>query len=295
MELYNYCIIGGGPAGIGFLDSIRETGETSVRLFEGRDTLCYTLEFMPLVKKKSPRFPLIMSGTEFREKLLNTTIESSFINLKSRLIGIDAAHNTLTINIDGKKNLSISYRKLIIAAGAVQSIYGHRLLPGFRGAGTFTTYQVSEMLTRYNFVPGKKIALVGETEYSLETYHLAQKAEMEVLFFSNSGSNGSIPYREIHSLHGNEHFEGLTIMGKGDRKEYYEADSLAVDGDFIMEHKMRELLDAEWDIDSWKLETKDNQSLQKVSNIHITGDALKPHFNFMKQYENGFYLARSMK
>lgn len=56
MESYDYCIIGGGPGGIGFLDRIIEEGNKTAVLIEGRNELLYTLSFMPTVKISSRMF-----------------------------------------------------------------------------------------------------------------------------------------------------------------------------------------------------------------------------------------------
>ena len=296
MEMYKYCIIGGGPGGIGVLDRLLEEGETDIILFEGRDELLYTLSLMPFKGMTSKMFPEEVSGTQFRENILKKTNYLEYVKLNSRLIGLDNENSTCIVNIDGKKNLEIGYNTLIIATGAVQSIYGKELLPGFRGAGVFTTYQISEMLIRYDFIPGKTLGIIGDSEYSIETAQIAEDAGLEVTLFSkgDSGSRG-VKYKSICSLEGDEHISGVNIENESGKETFYLVDSLAVDGEFSMEHKMRDLLEVEWDINSWQAGTEHDQSHLRFSNIFLTGDAFKPAFSFLDQYENGYSLAGGLR
>ena len=291
MKSYDYCIIGGGPAGIGVLDRLLHEGQKNVMLFEGRDELLYTVSFMPFIKQTSAMFRSAVSGTGFKTHLLETKRPESVISLGSRLIGTDFENHRIVINDNGRENLIVSYRNLIIATGGVQSIYGSRLLPGFRGAGTFSTYQTAEMLTRYDFVPGEKLAVLGESSYAEETYRIAQEKGIETILFSNSGFKDAVPYTGIAGLEGEEHISGIRIRTPENQNKYYAVDSLAVDGEFIMEHKMRELLDIEWNIVKWQAETDDSQRHPDFSDVYFIGDAWKPEFNFLNQYENGYNLS----
>ncbi len=291
MKLYDYCIIGGGPAGIGVLDRLLQEGQKNCMLFEGRDELLYTLSFMPFIKQTSPMFQSAVSGTGFKTHLLETNRPEPVLSLGSRLIGTDFKNHRIIINDNGKENLTVSYRKLLIATGSVQSIYGSRLLPGFRGAGTFSTYQTAEMLTRYDFIPGEKLAIIGESSYAEETRRIAQEKGIETILFSNSSFESAVPYTDVTGLEGKEHISGIRIRTPENKTQHFAIDSLAVDGEFIMEHKMRELLGIEWNIDKWQAATDDEQRHPDFADVYITGDAWKPGFNFLNQYENGYNLA----
>ncbi len=291
MESYDYCIIGGGSAGIGFIDRLLEEGKKNIILFEGRNELLYTLSFMPFIKQTSPLFTKEASGSEFKELLLEKNRPDTFLSLSSRLIGTNLENKEIVINENGEKNRSITYKKLIIATGGIQSIYGKQLLPGYRGSGIFSAYQISEMLSLYDFIPGKQLAVLGESFYALETYKLAQKKGIAAVLLSNTEQDEAVSYAAVLKLEGEEHINGITVQMPDASTRHFAIDSLAVDGTFIMEHKMRELLDIEWDIDRWQLFTQDNQSHPVFPDVHIIGDAWKPEFNFMHQYENGFKLA----
>ncbi len=291
MKSYDYCIIGGGPAGIGVLDRLLHKGQKNVMLFEGRDELLYTLSFMPFIKQTSAMFRSAVSGTGFKTHLLETKRPESVISLGSRLIGTDFENHRIIINDNGRENLTVSYRNLIIATGGVQAVYGRRLLPGFRGAGTFSTYQTAEMLTRYDFIPGEKLAIIGESSYAEETRRIAQEKGIETILFSNSSFESAVPYAEVTGLEGDEHISGIRIRTPENKNQYFAIDSLATDGEFIMEHKMRELLGIEWDIDRWQAETDTTQRHPDFTDVYIAGDAWKPNFNFLNQYENGYNLA----
>lgn len=292
MDSYKYCIIGGGPAGIGVLDGLLKNGETDIILFEGRDTFLYTLSLMLFIKKSTGMFAKEITGKQFRKFLLGNNDYSRFANPNSRLIGLDKENRSCTVNINGEKNLEIKYGTLIIASGAIQSIYGKELLPGFRGAGTFTTYQISEMLTQYSFLPGKNLGIIGDSEYALETALTAESKGLNVTLFSHSlpGKN-CINYKSILGLQGDEHISSVEIETDSGEKLHYPVDSLAVDGEFSMEHKLRDLIGIEWDINAWQTGTEHNQQHPDFENIYLAGDAFKPKFNFLEQYENGYNLA----
>ncbi len=291
MESYEYCIIGGGPSGVGFLDRLIQEGRQDIMLFEGRGELLYTLSLMSHVTQTSAMFPGEVEGTVFREQLLERKRPKALLSLSSRLIGVDAQNSSILINLDGRENHPVRYRHLIIATGGVQAVYGSRLLPGFRGAGIFSTYQTAEMLKLCDFIPGKRLAVLGESPYAEETYRMAQEQGLAAVFLSNGRYTGAVPYAEVLGLEGQEHLDGITIRTPEGKTRHFTVDSLAVDGEFIMEHTMRDLLAMEWDIDRWQAETGDNQSHPTYPSVHITGDAWKPTFNFLNQYENGFNLA----
>lgn len=292
MESYDYCIIGGGPGGIGFLDRIIEEGNKTAVLIEGRNELLYTLSFMPTVKISSRMFQKEQTGTEFRDFMLKENTRNSMVKLGSRLIAVDAENSRCTVNIKGEKNIVIRYKYLIIATGAIQSIYGRELLPGYRGAGVFTAYQISEMLTRYDFIPGRKLAVVGDTQYALETARIAAKEGIEVSLFSKTAlGDNTIRYKAIKSLYGGEHISGIEIIDETGKPVKYAIDSIAVDGDFSMEHKMRELTGIEWDIEKWQADTGDKQQSKTCPGMFVIGDAFKPRFSFLEQYEKGYDLA----
>lgn len=64
--------------------------------------------------------------------MLKENTRNSMVKLGSRLIAVDAENSRCTVNIKGEKNIVIRYKYLIIATGAIQSIYGRELLPGYR-------------------------------------------------------------------------------------------------------------------------------------------------------------------
>ena len=105
MKLYDYCIIGGGPAGIGVLDRLLQEGQKNCMLFEGRDELLYTLTFMPFIKQTSPMFQSAVSGTGFKTHLLETNRPEPVLSLGSRLIGLISRTTVLLSMITAEKIL----------------------------------------------------------------------------------------------------------------------------------------------------------------------------------------------
>ena len=142
----------------------------------------------------------------------------------------------------------------------------------------FTAYQVSEMLTHFDFNPGKRLAIAGNSLYCSETKAIAEASGLDVLLLDE----------EIYRLKGTEHIESVDTISADGTIHTYSVDALAVDGEFAMEHKMRELLQLEWNIDQDRADTKETQVHKRFPNIFVVGDAYKPDFNFLKQYENGY-------
>ena len=96
----------------------------------------------------------------------------------------------------------------------------------------------------------------------------------------------------------------MEILGEKDKKingikflhnnkeEILEIDSLAVDGKFIVEHKMRDILELKWDLENWEAKLKDGFYLN--DDIIIIGDANRPDCNFMYQYEKAYNFAKEI-
>jgi hypothetical protein len=291
MNFCEFCIVGAGPAGYGALKRLLNDGKTNVMLFEAKSEPLYSLTSMHAIPLKNDIFPQGITSSAFRSYLLSDSKAINHIKLDSRLLGIDLHARTCIINHDGKENKVIHFQHLLLATGAMQAITPEMLLPGFRGAGIFTVYQVLEMLTHFNFIPGRHLGILGESEYSLELAMLARKKGIEPYFFSNSGIEESIPYREIVRAVGDEHMCALEYITPSGSLETFSLDSLAIDGHWSMEHKMRELIGIEWDIDAWHAKTGENQSVPGHPEISVIGDAYEPRFDFLEQYANGYNVA----
>jgi len=297
MKKIKYCIVGGGVAGIGFIDGLSQRGEKDFVLFEGRQQLAYTLNWMPYAKRESKQLGLSMTGVEFKRYLVNNDRDLSKISFSSRLLDVDKKNKIIFVNFNGERTEQIKYEKLVIAVGGLQILYGSYLLPGFRGAGIFTTYQTGEMLTEYNFLPGKKLFILGRCQYSYETAILAQKRGIETTI----GSTGEFAFRDGKTPV-YENIEILEVLGEkdkrmtgikflsGNKEVMLEADSMAVDGKFIIEHKMRDILGIEWGLDTWRARLERGFFLN--DDVALAGDANKPDYDFTHQYEKAFNLAK---
>ncbi len=296
MKKIRYCIVGGGVAGIGFIDGLMRRGETDFVLFEGRDQFAYTLNWMPYVKRTSEQLGLTMTGVEFKRFLAERSRDNANISLSTRLLDVDKRNKVVFVNFDGKRTERVQYDKLVIAVGGVQALYGAYLLPGFRGAGLFTTYQVGEMLTQYDFVPGKRLFVLGNSQYAYETARIAQERGIETIV----GATGGFDFRD-ERIHVHENIELLEVLGEKDRRitgvrfldrgreVTVDTDALAVDGRFIVEHKMRDLLGLKWDLNGWHARLERGVYLD--DDIVLVGDANRPDCDFMHQYEKAFHLA----
>jgi len=299
MKEIKYCVIGGGVAGVGFVDGLIQKNEDNYILVEGRDELNYSLNWMPYFKRESKLFKTKMTGVEFKQYLTTKKRDSSKISFSSRLLDIDKKNNIIFVNFNGEKTEQIKYEKLIIATGGLQILYGSNLLPGYRGAGIFTTYQIGEMLTLYNFLMGNQLFILGRGQYAYETAKIAQRCGINTTI----GIEGKFDFAD-EKLTVYENIELLEILGEKDKKVTgvvfthnnktitLEVDSFAVDGKFIIEHKLRDILGLKWDLENNN--AKLNNEFFLEDSIIITGDAKKPDCNFMYQYETAFNLAKEL-
>jgi hypothetical protein len=291
MNSCEFCIVGAGPAGFGALKRLLKDSKTNVVLFEAKGEPLYSLTSMQAVPLKNDLFPQGITGSAFRSHLLSDSEALNHIRFDSRLIGIDLHTRTCIMNHEGKENEVIHFEHLLIATGAMQAITPEMLLPGFRGAGIFTVYQVLEMLTHFDFIPGQHLGILGESQYSRELAILARQKGIKPYVFSNGVIAESIRYREIVRVLGDEHMSALECILPNGEIAAFELDSLAIDGNWSMEHKMRELLGIEWDIDAWHAKTGENQSIPGHTEVSIIGDAYEPRFDFLQQFANGYNVA----
>ena len=299
MKEIKYCVVGGGVAGTGFVDGLIQKGEEDFMLFEGNNQLTYTLNWMPFVKRESKLFNTNMTGVEFKQYLTTKERDPAKISLSSRLLDVDKNNKIIYVNFNGEKTEQIKYDKLIIALGGVQILYGSNLLPGFRGAGIFTTYQIGEMLTQYDFSQGKKLFILARGQYSYEVAKIAQKCGIDTAI----GSTGEFNYKD-DKIPVYEKIEILEVLGEKDKRitgvkfkhnnkeVIWDTDSLAVDGKFVVEHKIRDILELKWDLEKWEAKLKNGYYLN--DDILIIGDANRPDCNFMYQYEKSYNLAKEI-
>ncbi len=285
MKEVEFCIVGGGVGGIGFSHEILEKRGDNFVLLEGWDSLLYTLTWLRYVKKPSERFHEEFTGEEFRKKLLEVEIPHEKILLGARVFEVIPKENKLFFYHENRVEECV-FKKLILAVGGVPIVYGNYLLPGFRGAGIFSAYQVGEMLTHFSFTPGEKLVVYGEDEYAVDLAKLAENCGLEtILVYIGDGDVDfdRLVRGKIKRLNGDLRLESIEI----DSGEVIKADSLAVAGKYVIDRIWREKLLIHWDLKEWK-------ATSSHDNIVLTGDALKPDFDYVKQYENSRKLAGSL-
>ncbi len=301
MSDFDYVVVGGGVGGLGAFSAIAGKDGVKVSLLEGRDSLMYTLTWMKYlpfgVGENSPRY----TGVDFRKKLLfeveNSVKGNAEVLTGIRVYKIDRKDKIIYARGSDGSAFKFRYKNLIVAVGATQIVYGKYLLPGVRVGRIFSAYQVGEMLEHYPFIPGKSLIVFGETEYTLEVALSAYENKISVSIVSPSleverlvklipgGWPEDIPIYSgcmLKQILGDTLFRGL-VLQRGGSEFCIRGDSLAVDGDFVLEHSWREHLGVEWDLESWKL----NMSVEEMKDrgVLFVGDAKDPSPNFVLQYE----------
>ncbi len=308
MSDFDYLVVGGGVAGLGaFLEIVRgELG--SICLLEGRNDLMYTLTWMKSFPFGEGKTSSRYTGIDFRKKLLfeieNITRDDAKVLTGVRVFKIDRESKVVYARSANGAGLQFEYKKLIVAVGATQIVYGRYLLPGVRGGRIFSAYQVGEMLEHYPFLPGKKLIVFGESEYAIEVALSAYEKGIGVSIVSPSNDIeeviGAVPgkWPEAISLYtgcvlkqvlGDTLFRGLVLQRAG-AEFCVGGDSLAVDGDFVLEHPWREHLGVEWNLDRWQLDM--NTDKMRELGMLFVGDAQRPSPNFVLQYHEAKRIVR---
>ncbi len=278
------CVVGGGVAGFGVADGLLERNFTDFTLLEGRPIFLYTLTWLKFSKKKGENISGEFSGNEFRDYLLGRERpEENFIK-GNRVFYLDKKKKKLYFS-DGKETADCEFDKLILATGGVPVLYGEYLLPGFRGAGIFTAYQVGEMLTHYDFLPGEKLIVYGRGEYAAETALLAKECglDVKIVFSHEPDFHLDFPFLlgKIVKVHGGLRVSGVDVRTAGNEVEELNGDTLVVAGKYVLERGWREIAGIKWDIDKWR-------GISDDPDIILVGDAFEPSFNFVRQYEESY-------
>ncbi|MEA1910161.1 MAG: FAD-dependent oxidoreductase [Spirochaetota bacterium] len=296
MPDYDFIIIGGGVAGLGALDALLSTGHSKVALFEARDTLMYSNTWMKNIELQDNTDSKNYTGADFRMKILSNLNKSNMqkqIHTGMRVYFIDQKEKKIYLRTEAGEREEYSYNTLVAAVGAAQIMYGKYLLPGSRGGRFFTSYQVGEMIEHYPFNPGEKLIIFGESLYTLDTALLAKDEGLSVTVVSPSKLTlpenwpGGITVYDnavLKQVYGDSLFEGMLIQ-KGSAQISIPGDSIAVDGDFVLEHPWREHLAVEWDLNKWKLDLSMEE--MKKRDLIVVGDAYMPNPDFCKQYQSG--------
>ena len=303
MSDYEYIIIGGGSAGLGAFDALLSAGFKNIALFEARNTLMYTNTWMKNIEVSDTKEGKYFTGSSFREELIkNQELDKKKdkIFTDKRVYNIDQKEKKIHIRTASGEGEEYTYDNLIVAVGAAQIMYGKYLLPGTRGGRFFTCYQVGEMVEHYPFKPGNNLIVFGESMYTLETAILAYKSGISVKVISPGKLE--LPknwppeikvFDEVilKQIHGDTLFEGMLIQ-YGSGEKCISGDSLAVDGDLVLEHPWREHLGVEWDLKNWKLDLSHDE--MKNRNLIVVGDAYDPDPNFIKQYNSSFEIINKL-
>ena len=303
MPDYEYIIIGGGTAGLGALDALISAGIKNIALFEARNSLMYTNTWMKNIQVYDTKEDKSITGLSFREKLIKSQEldkKKDKIFTDKRVYNVDQKEKKVHIRTASGKGEEYTYNNLIVAVGAAQIMYGKYLLPGTRGGRFFTCYQVGEMLEHYPFKPGSNLIVFGESMYTLDTALLAYKSGISVKVISpgklelpkNWPAKIKV-YDEVilKQVYGDTLFEGMMIQS-GSGEKCISGDSLAVDGDFVLEHPWREHLEVEWDLKNWKLDLSLEE--MKKRNLIVVGDAYNPDPDFIKQYNTSFEIINKL-
>ncbi len=302
MTNYRYLIVGGGVAGISALHALKDLKKDSLLLLEARDEPMYTLTWMRHIPFGRDGYE--STGFDFRKSLMARSsglIESGDIRLGTRVFNIDLSSRTVYARSPEGERLSIKYDILIFAAGATQIVYGESLLPGVRPGRLFSVYQVGEMLAHYDFLPGRRLVLYGASVYTAETAISASRKGIKCTVVSPGDASWKV-YARAESINlyencilkqvlGDASFSGLLVQ-QGSNEFCVRGDSLAVDGDYVLEHVWREHLGVEWNLEEWRVDLRDEEMMERK--LIFLGDARKPEVDFVKQYEQSQQVIRRL-
>lgn len=295
MQTFDYVIIGGGPAGVGALETLEEVGVSSVILLEGRATLGYTLGWMTHLAfpESTDTDSASLTGSQFLERYLRPhETHNDKVRLRSRAFSVDLTARSVDVITGDKSHERLAFNHLILAQGAVQVLFGRYLLPGKRTNRMFTSYQAGEMMAHYPFLPGNRLIFFGESPYTIETALAAKELGIASAIVNPSsfeaqyrGSLPDVPLYEdarLNALSGDAVFTGLEIEQNGNAR-HIDGDALVVDGDFVLERQWRDMLNINLDLESRR--TVVPASHPAGDRFTLVGDAAEPDPNFVRQYE----------
>lgn len=292
MQVLDYIVIGGGVAGIGALNELRDAGVTSVMLVEGRNTLGYTLSWMTEVPFGTASGSTY-TGTQFREEYLHPYERDPAVRLGHRAFSVDLEQRVVHVITPGQEYEQIGFSHLIVAVGAVQVLFGRHLLPGRRTNRMFTTYQVGEMLAHYPFKPGQNVIFYGSSPYLTETVRAAQRTEIATTVVSpDAPAEADYTHATISAVQGMGAFSGVEIEHNGARREL-SGDALVVDGDFVLERQWREMLGVRWELDTAQTSIPVDHPQRGI--FTLIGDAAYPDPDFVRQYERAREVVREVQ
>ncbi|MFW5827981.1 MAG: FAD-dependent oxidoreductase [Alkalispirochaeta sp.] len=292
MQVVDYIVVGGGAAGIGALSELRDAGETSVMLVEGRDTLGYTLSWMEEIPFGAVS-GATYTGTQFREEYLQPVTRDPAVRLGHRVFAVDLEQRVVHVTTPEQEHEKIGFSHLIVAVGAVQVLFGRHLLPGRRTNRMFTTYQVGEMLAHYPFQPGHNVIFYGSSPYLTETVRAAQRAGIATTVVSpDEPAEADYPHATLSAVRGEGTFSGVKIEQNGAHRELT-GDALVVDGDFVLERQWREMLGVRWELEAAQTTIPADHPQRDV--FTLIGDAAQPDPDFVRQYERARNVIREVR
>ncbi|MBN2878814.1 MAG: FAD-dependent oxidoreductase [Clostridia bacterium] len=259
-------VIGGGPAGLAAALSARENGAEKVLIIERDARLGGILSQCIHNGFGLHMFNEELTGPEYADRYIRRVEQSDIeVMLNTMVLEVTRSKTIHCINSD-RGYITVEAGALILAMGCRERTRGALNIAGDRPSGVYTAGSAQYMVNMQNFMPGRKVVILGSGDIGLimarrMTWEGAEVKMVCELMNYSAGLNRNIaqclvdydiPLKFNHTvvkIHGRSRLEGVTIA-KVDEKlkpikesfEYVECDTLLLSVGLIPENELTDNL-----------------------------------------------------
>jgi len=262
-------VIGGGPAGLAAALSARENGAEKVLIIERDARLGGILSQCIHNGFGLHMFNEELTGPEYADRYISRVQQSDIeVMLNTMVLEVTRSKTIHCINSD-MGYLTVEAGAVILAMGCRERTRGALNIAGDRPSGVFTAGSAQYMVNMQNFMPGRKVVILGSGDIGLimarrMTWEGAEVKMVCELMNYSAGLNRNIaqclvdydiPLKfnyTVVKIHGRSRLEGVTIA-KVDEKlkpikesfEYVECDTLLLSVGLIPENELTDNLEVD--------------------------------------------------